>query len=269
MPFINRFFTAALTVVIVFSCCIVGVGAQDFPRPVGHVNDFAKVMDPGTARKLEAILGEINSKLGPQIAVVTVSDMGGLDEGTYAVELMKDWGIGSKERNDGILLLVAIGERRLKIEVGYGLEHLFTDARSGQILDSYVVPHAKAGDWGSAITSGALAIASVIAESEGRSLDEIVTGYQAAPVRQGTRRNKSLSLLQLIFFVVIFTVLMSTRFGRAMLLGMLLSGMLGGRRSGGGYGGGFSGGFGGGGGGGGFSGFGGGFSGGGGASRGF
>jgi len=237
--------------------------SAQFPEPVGYVSDFAEVLSTDTYNNLGNILREFNSKTGAEIAVVTVKDMGGLDEFTYAVELFKEWGIGSKERNDGILILVAVQERRLRIEVGYGLEHIITDARAGQIADQYMVPYLKKSDWDTAISQGTMAVASIIAKEKGVTLNGQIAAQQLPRSRSSS---KGLPLLNFIIIFIIFIVLASSRFGRAMLLGMFLGSMLGGRRHYGGYGGGFSGGFGG---GGGFSGFGGGFSGGGGISRGF
>ena len=238
--------------------------AQEFPKPSGHVNDFAGVMG-SDAQKLETFLRGFKTKTGVEIAVVTVPDMGGLDENTYAVKLMKEWGIGSKERNDGLLFLVAKKERRLRIEVGYGLEHIITDARAGMIRDRYMVPYLKKNDYATGITQGVLAAASVIAEEKGITLDDSPAAV-APPAKTRTRGRGS--PIPFFIFLVIFILLMRSRGGRGFLLGMLMANMMGGGRyrhygGGGGFGGGFGGG------GGGFSGFGGGFSGGGGASGGF
>ena len=238
-----------------------------YPKPVGFVNDFAGVMQNSNREQLENILRQFRDNTGIEIIVVTVRDMGGLDENTYAIELFKEWGIGSKERNDGLLILVAEQERRLRIEVGYGLEHIITDGTAGQIRDRYMSPYLKNNDWNTGITQGALAAASIIAEDMGVRLEDVITGgiSRKAPVSSRRPRSQG-SPLSLIFMIIVFFLLLRSRFGRTILLGMFLGSMLGGRRRGyygGGFGGGFSGG------GGGFSGFGGGFSGGGGASGGF
>lgn len=238
-----------------------------YPKPVGFVNDFAGVMQNSNREQLDNTLSEFKDKTGIEIVVVTVNDMGGLDENTYAIELFKEWGIGSKERNDGLLILVAEQERRLRIEVGYGLEHIITDGTAGQIRDRYMSPYLKNNDWDTGITQGALAAASIIAEDMGVKLEDVITGgiSRQAPVSSRRPRSQG-SPLSLIFMIIVFFLLLRSRFGRTILLGMFLGSMLGGRRRGyygGGFGGGFSGG------GGGFSGFGGGFSGGGGASGGF
>lgn len=241
-------------------------GAQQYPKPSGYVNDFAGVMSARVVGELESFLNGFTKKTGAEIAVAVVKDMGGLDESTYAVELMKEWGVGSKERNDGILILVAVNERRLRIEVGYGLEHIITDARAGQIRERHMTPYLKTNDYSSGVARGVLAVASVIAGEMGVTLDGATT-MPAAP-KSGRRRSGSpMSLIKIIIFIVIFLLIGGRRGGRGLLTGMLLGSMLGGGRGryygGSGFGGGFSSG------GGGFSGFGGGFSGGGGASGGF
>ena len=242
-------------------------GAQRYPKPSGHVNDFAGVMSARVVSELEGFLNGFTRKTGAEIAVAVVKDMGGLDENTYAVELMKEWGVGSKERNDGILFLVAVSERRVRIEVGYGLEHIITDARAGQIRDRYMTPYLKENDYSSGIARGVLETASIIAGEMGVTLDGIAT-VPAAPQQRGRSTGKSMPFINIIVFIIIFLFLIGRRGGRGLLAGMLLGSMLSGGRgryhSGGGFGGGFGGG-----GGGGFSGFGGGFSGGGGASGGF
>jgi len=242
-------------------------GAQNYPKQSGYVNDFAGVMSARVVGELESFLNGFTKKTGVEIAVAVVKDMGGLDENTYAVELMKEWGVGSKERNDGILFLVAVSERRLRIEVGYGLEHIITDARAGQIRDQYMTPYLKNNDYSSGVASGVLATASVIAGEMGVTLDGASTVPAAPqPGRRSSRR--SMPFINIIVFIIIFLLLGGRRGGRGLLTGMLLGSMLGGGRGryygGSGFGGGFGGG-----GGGGFSGFGGGFSGGGGASGGF
>lgn len=259
-----------------------GSAAVEYPKPEGYVNDFAGVMDPQVRSDLEQTLAGLTAKTGAEVAVVTVPDMGGLDESTYAVELFKEWGIGSKERNDGVLLFLAVKERKVRIEVGYGLEPIITDARSGMILDQYVVPHFRKDDFGAGLREGALALARLIAEERGASLEgaEPAPPLPAAP--SGRRGSGGIPFPVLVMLALLLLFVFGGARGGCCILpgclpGCLLGSLLGGgRRRGpfdglGGFGGGFhGGGFGGGSGfGGGFGGFGGGFSGGGGASRGF
>lgn len=261
---INKKIVTALVLFTALSCFTLASGAAQYPKPVGYINDFAGVLSSGSVQKLEGVLNELKSGTGAEVAVVTVKDMGGLDESTYAVELMKEWGVGSKERNEGILLLVAVKERRIRIEVGYGLEYLITDAMSGQIIDRYIVPSLKQNDYDTGISQGALAIASMIANDKGMELNGTIPA-ERIPGNQPKSGRGIAPFINLIVILFIFFILSRSRGGRGFLAGMLIGNLLGGgnRRY---YGGGFGGGFGS---GGGFGGFGGGFSGGGGASRGF
>ena len=258
-----------ITILLCLFCGLLSESeAQQFPKPVGHVNDFAGVISTETEQQLDSVLSNLAAKTGAEVAVVTVNDLGGLDETTYAVELMKEWGIGSKEQNDGILILVSVQDRRLRIEVGYGLEYLITDARAGQIRDNYMVPNLRNNDYDNGIAQGALAVASFIAQDKGVELESSIPVTRRPPARG--RSSRGIAPLVNLIVIIFIIMLISRRRGRGGLLTALLLGSMlgGGRRSY--YGGGFGGGFGGSGfGGGGFGGFGGGFSGGGGASGGF
>ncbi len=238
--------------------------AQKFPRPTGLVNDFGNVLSGNVEQKLEGVLLDLRQKTGAEIAVVTVADMGGMDENSYAVELFQQWGIGSKDKNDGLLILVAVEERRIRIEVGYGLEGIITDARAGQIRDQYMVPALKQNDYNTGIANGALIAAQIIAEDKGVELG-IQSPVRQRGTRSGRRGSPCANLLSFIIMMIVFIILSSSRGGRGLLMGMMLGSMMGGRGrhyGGSGFGGGFGGGgFGGG--------FGGGMSGGGGASGGF
>ena len=244
--------------------------AAEFPAPTGYVNDFAGVLKPETVRELNDTLASLKEKTGAEVVVVTVKTLGSLDVSTYAVRLMKEWGIGSKERNDGVLILVSTGERKVRIEVGYGLEPLITDAKSGMIRDEYLVPRLRENDYDGGLKSGALAIAALIAKDKGADLGTVAPVPAPPEVPRHRGSSGAFPLINLIFIVLAILFLFGRGRGGGCLTGLLLGSMLGGgSRQFGGLGG-FGGGFGGGGlGGGGFGGFGGGFSGGGGASGSF
>ncbi len=132
--------------------------AQDFPSPQGYVNDFAGVMSSAAKASLEAKLDKLEQETGAEVAVVTVADMGGTYIEDYAVRLFEEWGIGKADQDNGILFLIAISEHKTRIEVGYGLEDIITDARAGRILDDQVLPSLRNGDYDTGITRGAAAI---------------------------------------------------------------------------------------------------------------
>jgi uncharacterized protein len=179
------------------------------------------------------------------------------DVDTAAVDLFEAWGIGKKGKNNGVLILCAVEDRRIRIEVGYGLEGILPDAKAGRIIDQLMLPHFRAGDLPTGLASGTLAVATVIAEDAGVKLSGSPSTQRSGPVRE--KRSVGSPLLRLLFLVLI--ALLFIRNPRLLLLMMLMGG---GRGFGGYHRGGFGGGL-----GGGFGGFGGGLSGGGGAGRGW
>ncbi len=225
-------------------------------RPTDYVNDFAHVLDADTIAQLDNICQQIEQKAHAQIAVVTVNSLDGSDIENYAVDLYKKWGIGSKTTDHGVLILLSVQDRRARIEVGYGLEPILPDGKTGS-YGREAVPLLKQNDYNGAILLMTSRVASVIAQDAGIELTSV---QFSAPPRD--RPNASLSGKQLIILGIILLIVLLTPL-RKVLFWMLLFG--GGGGGGGGYnsGGGFGGG------GGGFGGFGGGSSGGGGASVGW
>lgn len=221
-------------------------------KPTNYVNDFAGVLDPSTIAQLNSICQQVDEKAHAQIAVVTIKSLDGSDIENYAVALFKQWGIGAKATDHGVLILLATQDRRYRVEVGYGLEPILPDGKVGG-FGREAVPLLKQNDYNGAVSLLTMRVADAIAQDAGVQL----TGARPRAPAARQEPDKGLSVVGIIVLVVIFLILVSTPFGRLLLFSMLL----GGRGGGGGYGGG---GFGGGGGG--FGGFGGGSSGGGGAS---
>jgi uncharacterized protein len=227
-------------------------------KPIGYVNDFAHVLDQGTASQIEDICRQIDEKAHAQIAVVTINTLDGSDVESYAVDLFKQWGVGSKATNRGVLILYAIRDHRARIEVGYGLEPILPDGKVGS-FQREAIPLMRAGNYSEALLLVTTRVAQVIAADSGIQL---TNAQPRAPTPTRTRPEGGISLGGIILIIIVILIVLVTPL-RTLLFWMLFSNMFGGR---GGYGGG--GGFGGfgGGGGGGFGGFGGGSSGGGGAS---
>jgi uncharacterized protein len=225
-------------------------------RPSDYVNDFAHVLDQTTIAQLDNICQQLDQKAHAQVAVVTVNSLDGTDIESYAVALYKQWGIGSKATDHGVLILLAVQDRKYRIEVGYGLEPILTDGKVGG-FGREAVPLLQQNDYGGAVSLMTSRVADVIAQDAGIEL----TGPRPQiPVAAEGRPQKQLSGKQILILGVVLLIVLLTPL-RKVLFWMLLFGA-GGGGGGGGYGGG--GGFGGGGGG--FGGFGGGSSGGGGAS---
>jgi uncharacterized protein len=226
--------------------------AEDFPKPIGLVNDFAGLIPNSDKRKMEILTREVLQKTGTSVVVVTMPTIGEADIATYVNELYQTWGIGKKGEDKGVLILLALKERRVRIETGYGVEGILPDGLVGEILDKYAVPLLKKGQYGKGLFNALAAVSQVIAKNANVELTGAVKVY-----RTPRHRVRRVGLFPLLFLIIILFSFL--RRGRG-LLPLLLLGFLGGR---GGFGGGF-GGF-----GGGFGGFGGGMSGGGGAGRGF
>ena len=227
-------------------------------RPADYVNDYAGVLDGSTVTQLDTICQQVEHKANAQIAIVTIKSLDGADIVSYSVDLYTKWGIGKKGSDRGILILLAVQDRRYWVTTGYGLEPILPDGKIGG-FGREAVPLLKQGDYGGALVLLTSRIADVIAADAGVQLDY---AHPAAPARTQRSANGSVSLGTIIFWLVILALVVFTPLGRLLLWGMILGG---GRSSGGGWGGGGSGGGGFGGGGGGFGGFGGGSTGGGGA----
>jgi uncharacterized protein len=224
-------------------------------RPTDYVNDFAHVLNQTTIAQLDNICQQLDQKAHAQIAVVTINSLDASDIESYAVALYKQWGIGSKATDHGVLILLAVQDHKYRIEVGYGLEPILTDGKVGS-FGREAVPLLRQNDYNGAVSLMTSRVADVIAQDAGIQLTgdrpQLTSQPQGGPGRGLS--GKQLLILGIILLIVLLTPL------RSVLFWILLSGLGGG---GGGYRGG-GGGFGGGGGG--FGGFGGGSSGGGGAS---
>ena len=123
-----------------------------------RVNDLAGIVPPPVRERLETKLADLEQRTGAQVAVLTVDSLEGDSIEDYAVRVFQTWKLGRKDVDDGVLFVVARQERRMRIEVGYGLEGRLTDARSRQILDDIVRPHFRAGNFGAGIEAGGDAI---------------------------------------------------------------------------------------------------------------
>ena len=266
------------TAVLLCAACLaavagaVGTRAEDIKsiHPTGYVTDLAGVIGASKKASLEALCTELEQKTGAQMAIVTVHSLDGESREDYAVDLFRYLGVGSKKGDRGVLLLLALNERKYKIETGYGIEPVITDARAGD-AGRAMVPYLRQGDYGDAIETAAWQLAKYIAD------DSNVTLSGQPPMRRVQHRNDGGGIG--IFWIIVGLIIFFSFLGRSsgmgprggggsgllwFLLGMMANSGRGSRSwGGGGFGGGSSGW---GGGSGGFGGFGGGSSGGGGAS---
>lgn len=253
---------------ILFVCCLAAAvfavhafaAAVEYPAPTGYINDYAGVVGSDTDAALESLCAAINRDTTAQIAVAVVNDLGGLDIDTYAVELFEKWKVGSADKDNGVLLVVALSDRKYRIEVGYGLEGRIPDIKANEIAKTYLVPNFKSGDYDAGIRDTVNALAAEVAAEYGKSLSDFGVEQTAPPVEDisGAEIARKLTWPQKIFAVIIFIIMLIIFIKNPSLFFLLL---LSSRGGGGGWSSGGGGGF-----GGGFGGFGGGMSGGGGSS---
>lgn len=247
-------------------CSCVALFAQDFPqKPTTLVTDFTGTLTQGQQQALENKLVAFNDSTSTQIAVVIIKSVGQYDIGEYATQLGRKWGIGQQGKNNGILMLIAVGDRKVTIQTGYGAEGAVPDITTHEIIDNDITPNFKQGNYYAGIDAGT------------NSLIKYMKGEYKAPAKakqQAVGGGGSAFIVIIIVIVVIILMRRGGGGGNQVIGGRggsspfwwFLAGSALGRGSGGGWGGG--GGFGGGGdsGGGGFGGFGGGSFGGGGSS---
>jgi uncharacterized protein len=128
--------------------------APHFPALTGRVVDQADLLPADAEAKLSAQSAAVEREIGPQFVIVTIRDLEGRTIEDYGLRLGRAWGIGSKARNDGLLLIVAPQERKVRIEVGYGLEKRVTDAFAAKVIREKIVPRFTAGDYPGGIEAG-------------------------------------------------------------------------------------------------------------------
>jgi len=236
------FITLSFLAVCLFGPNVFSEENVQFPRPEGFVNDYAGVLSYSAKEKIRNIAGEVKTKTQAEIAVAVIKTTYPLELSDYAVKLFKDWGIGKKGMDNGVLVLVATDDRKVRIETGYGLEGALTDLKSKLIIEELVIPAFRENNYDLGIISCVNAIAKIIGTEYGVEIDAY---SKTMDVQPGTKRSRGGSgLLTLLFFILIFGFRFGTMFFLMGSGSTYWSG--GGGGSFGGGGGGFGGGFGGG-----------------------
>ena len=142
--------------------------SQSIPsKPQGYVSDFAHLLPPAQKEEIEILGREIERKTGIEIAVVIVKSIAPESIETYAVHLFEKWGIGKKGKDNGLLILLSLAEKKVRIEVGYGLEGILPDGLCGRIIREIMVPYFRQQKWGEGLLAGSTAIAQIIAKEYG------------------------------------------------------------------------------------------------------
>ncbi|MFD2642300.1 TPM domain-containing protein [Pseudomonas japonica] len=210
-------------ILLALLCAALAVRAEVvFPLLSGRVVDDANLLDGPTRNQLTQMLQAHEQASGEQVVVVTVPDLQGLEIEDYGYQLGRHWGIGQKGKDNGALLIVAPQQRKLRIEVGYGLEERLTDAQSSVIINRIILPAFKRGEFSQGIVQGTAAMLQVLG---GNPL------AQPSALSASQQEGEPPSLWMIGLFIVLVVVV------------LYLQGLGGGGRHGpgGGFGGGFGG----------------------------
>ncbi len=224
-----------------------------FPPLTGRVVDDAQILSPQVEQDLTTKLENLETTTGRQLVVATVPSLQGYPIEDYGYQLGRTWGIGEKGKNTGVILLVAPTDRKVRIEVGYGLEPVLTDALSSVIIQSAILPKFRDGDMEGGIVAGSEALVEQLSLPADQAKARVAEA--ARPEHHKARGSPIVGFLIFLFVVFVFSNLFRGRRGRSglgsalpwIILGALNNGGRGGGWSGGGSdwgggGGGFSGG---------------------------
>lgn len=195
IKFIRQAICASLFLLIALQC----FAYYDLGKPIGHVNDFANVINDEQQQKLETKLSEFTKNSSNEISIVTIKSLDGDTIEDFAVQLFKNWGIGKKERDNGVLILAAIDDKKMRIEVGYGLEGALTDAQSFWIINQIMKPAFRFENYYQGFDN---AVDKIIGATRG----EYIPNDQ--PLAQNNKINNNIKTLshnlEYIFYIIIF-----------------------------------------------------------------
>lgn len=157
---------ALLTLALASAVIVLPVRAQELPAHVGKVNDFAEVLEAGQRAALETQLAELEQATSTEVAVVTMRTLGDRTVEDYATDLFNTWGIGKKDRDNGVLILVVVQDRYMRIEVGYGLEGILPDGLAGEVIRDTFLPRFRNDDYRAGLLEGTARVIEIVRRNE-------------------------------------------------------------------------------------------------------
>jgi uncharacterized protein len=211
------------------------VAAVDYPELRGFITDNADIIDD--ENRLKQLAGVIEQESTVEVAVVTVASLEGVDIESYAVELFERAGIGKEDIDNGLLILIAMEERKYRVEVGFGLEGVITDVDARIIGDRVMAPHFSKGDFEEGLFQGLTVIRGFVSDNE-----EVVSKFRSQYIPE--RRSGVISLIPILFIIIVIVSIVTTRLAypkRSTGFFPVYMGGFGGGFRGGGFGGGFGG----------------------------
>lgn len=216
--------TRPWAVIFLLSCALalcgaVYVWALEVPQLQGRVNDYADLLSPATEASLESVLQSLESSDSSQIVVLTIAGLQGDSLEEFSLRVVEAWKIGQQGLDNGVLLLVARDDRKIRIEVGYGLEGVLTDMTAGRIIRNVIAPHFKQGNFNQGIIDG---IGAIVATVRGEFSAEDKMGTTSSH-----RSDPGGLLTAMIFIFFIFGSLLRKSKIAAAAAGGILSPLLG------------------------------------------
>ncbi len=195
---------------------VLPASAQTFPKFTGFVVDAANVLPDDQKAALTKRLGDLQKATGNQLIVATIPDLQGYPIEDYGYRLLRSWGTGLKDVNNGAIFIVAPNERKVRIEVGYGLEPVLTDAFSSTVINQQILPRFKAGDMPGGIVAGANAVADQLAlpDAEARAKATAAAATYDKTHRTQNRSGGGGVPFGLIFWLIVLAVIVIPMIGR-------------------------------------------------------
>lgn len=192
----------AVTSLLIFSVPSIGYGQAGLPMPSHYVEDYANVLAASDEASLNGILQELEQKTGAQYIVLTVQSTEGVAIDQYAIELAEKWKLGQAGKDNGMLFVIAVGDKKYRFEVGYGLEGFITDAYCGRVGREVLKPYLKKGDYSKGILQATATIAQRIAKEYGVTL----SGMPKLRSVPGGRVRRGVPCCGLLPFLLLFLI---------------------------------------------------------------
>jgi uncharacterized protein len=183
---------------------LVSAAGLELPSPQGEVTDLAAILDGGTKERLLQLIRDVRERTTAEIAILTVPTTAPETIQEYSVAVFDRWKIGKRGQDNGLLLLVAVQDRRLWITTGYGLEGILPDGKVGQIRDRQIIPYFRAGRYATGILRGTEALASVILAQGREGAQGQPTAARANQHRSALWNNSTGILLSIFLLLVLF-----------------------------------------------------------------
>ena len=208
----KKIFALLIAVILLISLSFSSF-AINLPKPTNDffVNDFVNIIDEDDESEILKIGADLYEQTTAQVVVVTIDSLDGYDVDEYALELGREWGVGSKETNNGVVILLSLSDRKISIQVGYGLEGCLNDGKVGRILDDYAIPHLSNNDFSTGLIETYKAVAYVVCEEYGVELnpDYEINIYDTHDSGDDHLEDFFGTLIAAIIIIIIVTVLLN------------------------------------------------------------